>query len=263
MPDPMMAVPTYSPPAAPCVRTTMPIAISTMAPNSVRSSPWRRARPAANSDTTANASKGKVISMPAAVDVRPSCSRIMPISGGTPVMGARNAMAMQRMPRMSHTGRLPERRDEGSRFMPQAYAGAPLPNFETMTNYPGIQPTKSGAPLFPRACIRSRPRPSTLTPPRSLPSRCRWTGRTATTNPPSIATTWASLCWRCAAASPARCRKGYGWCRRNAAYGFRAACHTAIALPPTASSTFCSSRPPPRACPTNAARWRSRPWCAN
>ncbi|KAG0920069.1 hypothetical protein G6F31_017588 [Rhizopus arrhizus] len=91
----------------------MPKAISSSAPNSARSSPKRRASPAPNSDTTANASSGRVISMPAAVDDRPSCSRIMPINGATPVTGARSAMAMQSMPAISSTGRLVGRVWEG------------------------------------------------------------------------------------------------------------------------------------------------------
>ena len=61
--------------------------------------------PADTSDTTANASSGSVISMPAAVFDRPSCSRISPTSGGTPVTGARSAMAMKRMPTIRRTGR--------------------------------------------------------------------------------------------------------------------------------------------------------------
>ncbi|MNT84983.1 hypothetical protein D3C71_1915700 [compost metagenome] len=84
----------------------MPAAISSIAANSVRSSPNRRASPAANSDTNAKAKSGRVISMPAAAEDRPSCSRIMPMSGATPVTGARKAMAMQSMPRISSTGRL-------------------------------------------------------------------------------------------------------------------------------------------------------------
>ena len=75
--------------------------------------------PADTSETTAKASSGSVISMPAPVLDRPSCSRIRPTSGGMPVTGARSAMAMKRMPTINRTGRW-EAGEEAEGFMPPA-----------------------------------------------------------------------------------------------------------------------------------------------
>jgi len=71
MPPPMMPVPMYSAATEPVERSTMPARITSNAANSERSRPKRRASTAANGDTAANASSGKVISMPALPELRP------------------------------------------------------------------------------------------------------------------------------------------------------------------------------------------------